>query len=340
MEGLNQKIQSRAESEERFLEEGKNPGLGIRKLHEQGITGKGVVVGIIDQRIAPTHSEFRDNIVSNKEYYTPPSAEEDTEVSMHGSAVVSLLAGKECGVAPDAKVVYGNINAATDGFVGYTKALKDIIEYNKSNEPKIKVVSVSKGYDKVSGVEEWLALKKEAIESGIIVIDSDYFNENSITGGGSKFNKEQPDGYELPLFYPAPQRDAPSLGEVEKEVSSWSIDQQKEFFEKYKTYQNFLEGYIERFKNTVIVPCDYRTMASEQGDNEYRYDEEGGWSWAIPYFAGVFALALQVNPDLTNDEFLSIVRKTAGKNKKGVGVINPEGIIDEAKKTTNFGEEK
>ncbi|MHB8860714.1 MAG: S8 family serine peptidase, partial [Minisyncoccota bacterium] len=107
MESFGKKQQSQAESPERLIEEGKNPGLGIRKLHEQGITGAGIVVGIIDQRISPTHAEFKDNIVSNKEYYSPESAD-DTEVSMHGPAVVSLLAGKECGVAPDTKVVYGN----------------------------------------------------------------------------------------------------------------------------------------------------------------------------------------------------------------------------------------
>ena len=76
MESPNQKIQTQVESPEKLLEEGKNPGLGIRKLHEQGITGTGVVVGIIDQRISPTHLEFRDSIVSNREYYTSESSDD------------------------------------------------------------------------------------------------------------------------------------------------------------------------------------------------------------------------------------------------------------------------
>jgi subtilisin family serine protease len=327
MESLNQKIQTKTESLEELFETGKNPGLGIRKLHEQGITGTGVVVGIIDQRISPTHSEFKDNIISNREYYTPESAD-DTEISMHGPAVVSLLVGKECGVAPGAKVVYGNINATTDGFLGYSKCLKDIIEYNEKNEPKIKIVSVSKGYDQVPGVHEWLELKKEAQESGITIIDSDYFNEHSITGGGSKRNKEQFDDYELPLFYSDAKKNIPSLKEVEDMVSSSNEDSQKKFFDTFGSYQ----GYIDTTKDTIIVPCDYRTTASEHGTDEYRYDDEGGWSWAIPYFSGVFALALQVNPDLSNDEFLEIVKKTAGRNKEGIKVINPTGIVEEVEK--------
>ena len=30
--------------------------------------------------------------------------------------------------------------------------------------------------------------------------------------------------------------------------------------------------------------------------NEYVFYREGGWSWSIPYIAGVYALAAQVKP--------------------------------------------
>lgn len=316
---------------EKLIEERMDPGLGIRKLHKEGITGKGVIVGLIDQRISTSHSEFKNNIISNKEYYEPETLKDDTEVSMHGPAVTSLFVGENCGVAPDTKVVYGAINAETDGFLGFSRALKDIIEYNKNNEQKIKIVSVSKGFSKnIPGVNEWLELKNDAKKLGITVIDSDYFAENSITGGGSKINKEQIDDYELPLFYEDSQKRAPSLEYVKSKVSLMSEDFQKKFFDQYKTCQNYIDTFNS---NYLIVPCDYRAMASREGDNEYRCEAKGGWSWAIPYFAGVFALALQINPDLKNEEFLEIVRKTAGKNKDGVKVINPVGIIEEIKKT-------
>ncbi|MGD0813571.1 MAG: hypothetical protein ABSA83_08205 [Verrucomicrobiota bacterium] len=42
----------------RVLELGKNPGLGIRKLHAQGITGHGIGIGIVDQTLLTRHSEF------------------------------------------------------------------------------------------------------------------------------------------------------------------------------------------------------------------------------------------------------------------------------------------
>jgi hypothetical protein len=38
-----------------------NPGLGVRELHEEGITGKGVTVAIIDQNMILDHPEFQGN---------------------------------------------------------------------------------------------------------------------------------------------------------------------------------------------------------------------------------------------------------------------------------------
>lgn len=256
---------------------------------------------------------------------------------MHGPAVVSLLAGKECGVAPDAKVVYANTNASVDGFLGDDRALQDIIGYNKHHDPKIRVVSVSKGYSEFSenvrpGVDEWIKLKQEAANSGITVIDSNYFEEHALTGGGSKSDKDAFDEYNLPLFYTDAHSAPPSVEEVEKLVASWDESRQKRFFERYKTYQGFVDYRADKLANTIIVPSDYRTRAAPESDTAYEYDEDGGFSWAIPYFAGVFALALQVNPDITNDEFLNIVRETAGHNKQGIKVINPRGIIEEVKK--------
>jgi serine protease AprX len=42
----------------RLLESGKNPGLGIRALHNQGVTGRGVRVAIIDQNICLDNPEY------------------------------------------------------------------------------------------------------------------------------------------------------------------------------------------------------------------------------------------------------------------------------------------
>ena len=45
-----------------ILEEGKNPGLGVRELHKRGITGKGIAIGIIDQDLLLSHTEYNERL--------------------------------------------------------------------------------------------------------------------------------------------------------------------------------------------------------------------------------------------------------------------------------------
>jgi len=68
---------------EQEIELGKNPGLGIVKLHEKGITGRGVPVAIIDQKLRLTHVEYKDSIAR----YTEVDDLSGEAVSMHGSGV-------------------------------------------------------------------------------------------------------------------------------------------------------------------------------------------------------------------------------------------------------------
>jgi subtilisin family serine protease len=78
----------------RLLTEAMNPGLGIRKLHKEGITGKGVSIAIIDQFMYLDHPEFAGKIVA---FHNLSSR--DNNGSMHGPAVTSLLVGTNCGTA-------------------------------------------------------------------------------------------------------------------------------------------------------------------------------------------------------------------------------------------------
>ncbi|MBN1800825.1 MAG: hypothetical protein JW891_04920 [Candidatus Lokiarchaeota archaeon] len=81
----------------------------------------------------------------------------------------------------------------------------------------------------------------------------------------------------------------------------------------------------------VLVPMDSRTTASPTGIGDYVFYRAGGWSWAIPYIAGAYALACQVDPAITPARFLEIAIETGvplfyqGYN---IGkIINPNHII-------------
>jgi hypothetical protein len=61
------------------------------------------------------------------------------------------------------------------------------------------------------------------------------------------------------------------------------------------------------------------------------YNGKGGISWSVPYLAGLFALALQVNPKLQREELAEIISESAAVNKKGLRIVNPKDIIDLAR---------
>jgi hypothetical protein len=64
------------------------------------------------------------------------------------------------------------------------------------------------------------------------------------------------------------------------------------------------------FSDRLLVPMDSRATASPGSAGEYVFYRQGGWSWAIPYIAGIYALAAQAKPTLTPDEFWSTAMKT------------------------------
>ena len=84
-----------------LLEAGKNPGLGVRKMHEQKIDGRGVHIAIIDQPLLREHREYKDRVLDNEAIDV-----EGVPPQMHGSPVTSIAVGKTCGAAPAASVHY------------------------------------------------------------------------------------------------------------------------------------------------------------------------------------------------------------------------------------------
>lgn len=276
-----------------ILEKSKNPGLGLRELHKKGMAGSGISVAIIDQKLDINHSEYDSNISNYEEI----GKVKDEKVSMHGSSVASLLVGKNCGVAPESNLYYKATPCGDNcNWDNQAKALHKIIEDNKNLQNKIKIVSCSLGHPNQHFKGDLFLYKKaieEAKKSGIIFIDANTFFESGFIGGGSFTQKDNFDTYEEWLFLKENKKDNKKIDE------------------------------------RIIIPCDYRTMASswnKQGG--YEFQGQGGVSWAIPYLAGIFALMLQVKNDLTEEEITKILKNTAKINKNGLKIIDPQKAIE------------
>jgi len=69
--------------------------------------------------------------------------------------------------------------------------------------------------------------------------------------------------------------------------------------------------------------------------NEYVFYRQRDWIWSIPYIAGIYALAAQVEPDITPEKFWNLSKKTGRTiklNHKGESlsfgsIIDPVRLI-------------
>ncbi len=280
----------------------KDPGLEVRNLHKEGITGKNVGIAIIDQVLLTKHEEFTDQL----KYYSENDFIKKLQppAQMHGAAVASIAVGKTCGVAPEASLYY----IADDfGAENYTSRIADdmneLLDLNKTlkEDEKIRVISISWGAeDKES--DGYLNLKKayqRANEEGVFVITTSLGNtREDIKGinfnGMNKTKLADPNDFSV--YKP-----------------SWAQE---------------MDSYM---KDYLCLPMDNRCVASPTGVNDYAIYQSGGISWSVPYLAGVYALACQVKPDIDYKEFWKVALDTAVANEKLDTIINPQGIIDKLK---------
>jgi len=268
---------------QRILDLGKDPGLGIRALHQQGITGKGIGIAIIDQPLLVNHQEYAGQL----RLYEETDDARNQSSSMHGPAVASIAVGKTVGVAPAADLYFianymcftGSMDSVD--FSCLAKSVYRIIEINKllPADRKIRVLSMSIGWDSSQkGYAEIVAAVQAARDAGIFVVSS---------------SLEQTYGFKFQALGREPLADPNQFDSYEPGLF-WAKD--------------FYAG--DRFTDRLLVPMDSRTTAGPGGNDQYVFYREGGWSWSIPYLAGMYALAAQVKPDITPDEFWTQAMKT------------------------------
>lgn len=299
----------------RIMELGKNPGLGVRQLHKQGVTGKGVGVAILDQALLVDHKEYADRL----RFYEEINIQRKSQAQMHGPAVASIAVGKTVGVAPEADLYYiaeqhGNRknNEFEWDFTYLAQAIERILEINEqlAADKKIRVISISVGWNpKRKGYQEVSLAAQKARDAGMLVVCS---------------SVEQVHGFKF-------------HGLGRKSLADPDV------FESYEPGLFWKKSYYSGIRTIgakyLLIPMDSRTTASPSGSDEYVFYRSGGWSWSIPYIAGVYALASQVEPTVTPDRFWVLAMKTGrtielehGAEKKKFGVIiDPAKLIESLK---------
>lgn len=264
-----------------LLETSKQPSFHLQQLHEQGITGRQVGIGVIGQPILLQHDELRDCVKmykSNSKSYTA------TDVSTWG---VSYMAGKQVGVAPDANIYY--IADVPDTLMQNDQMVYDISRYaddiyelldvnatlSENEKIRILLLPIYDFNNQSQGVEEVQAAIQEAILQGMIILNDDE-NQN--------------------IHYEALKRN-----------TSLDVNDLTAYDPNHISSIDSINGYHE---HTLFVPMGCKTLASPIGEHDYVYFASYGGDMMNYYLAGVFALALQVNPDLTKREIETLLYHT------------------------------
>ena len=297
---------------QRIMELGKNPGLGVRRLHEKGITGRGVRIAIIDQPLLVSHQEYAGRV----RLYEEMDLRGQTEPAMHGAAVASIALGRTVGVAPEAELYY----IAMHFFGGVplqrlARSVHRIIEVNEQlpKDNKIRVISISKGWmPSHEGYQEITEAVQKARGAGMLVVCTsvERIHEGCDFGALGRPPLADPDvfeSYEPGLF-----------------LAQWFWSRPPSRADRWSSPGDCFS-----------VPMDSRTTASPAGIDEYVFYRVGGMSWSVPYIAGVYALAVQVDPAITPERFWALAVRTGRTielNRGGVTkplgpIIDPAGLI-------------
>jgi hypothetical protein len=236
---------------------------------------------------------------------------------MHGPAVASIAVGQSVGVAPEADLYYiaemhGEIvqGKLEWDFTWLAHAIRRLVEINGTlpMEHRIRVISVSVGWSPgQKGCEETDAAVAQATQAGIFVISTALERTHQLAfhglGRDPFLDPDQPVSYGL---------------------GNWWA-------------RGFLNG-SRRFEpgRRLLVPMDARTTASPTGPEDYVYYSSGGWGWSVPYLAGLYALACQVDPDITPERFWKTALNTGqvisvateGQTLKLGNIVDPVALID------------
>jgi hypothetical protein len=262
---------------QKIMELGKNPGLGVRRLHEKGITGRGVKVAIIDQPLLVDHQEYAGRV----RLYEEMDLQGRTAPAMHGAAVASIALGKTVGVAPEAELYY---IARLGGSSCQARCIHRIVEANAQlpKDNKIRVLSMSKGWmPSDEGYKEIMEEVQKAQAAGMLIV---------CTGG--PYLRE---GFDFSALGRSPLADPDVVESYEPGL----------FLAKY-----FWARPSSPSGKSFSVPMDSRTTASPGGIDQYVFYRIGGMSWAVPYVAGVYALAVQVDFAMTPERFWGLAVRT------------------------------
>jgi len=295
-----------------------NSTLGINRLWEQGYTGKGVGICVIDSGLHP-HKDFEGRVKAFIDIHD--GKEKPYDPYGHGTHVTGIAAGsgaesngKYKGVAPDADIVSIRITSVSEAVKAIQWAIENKDEYG------IDVVNMSLGDFPIKSYKSdpWAQAAEKAWDSGLLVVVA---AGNEGPGKGT-------------ISTPGIDPKVITVGAIDdKNTPERDDDTMARFSSRGPTTPDGIT------KPDVVAPGVEIFGPLSPGSTldtpdlphvGKKYIGISGSSMATPLVSGLGALLLQANPELTNNDIKRILMDTAEKylpkakpNDQGAGLIDP-----------------
>lgn len=289
---------------------------GLDKVWNQGFTGKGQTIAVIDSGIFP-HADIKDRVVGWVDLSNGKSKMSDTWG--HGTHVAGILAGNGKksdgqiqGVAPEANLVGVRISSVSQAIEGLRWVIAHKDEYN------IGVVNISLGDTATQGYENdpWCQAVQQAVEAGLTVV---------VAAGNE--GKRGPESIATPGISPS----AITVGGVDDQGTPDPSDD--------RLYQDGSLGptpFDRLAKPDVMAPAIgiYSTLSPGSALDDRNKPRVGGdyiamagTSMATPAVAGLVALLKQARPDLSPQEIKQILQQSVYQGPQKLPIVQADAAL-------------
>ena len=299
-----------------------NKLVGIDKVWDQGFTGKGQTIAVIDSGIYP-HPDLKDKIVGWVDIRD--GSLEPCDDHGHGTHVAGVAAGsgvasagKHKGVAPDANVVGVRIASVSDAI----KGIQWVIDHKE--ELNIGVINMSLGDFAARPYKDdpWAQAAERAMDAGIVVCVA------AGNDGPSEFNINTP-GIHPDVITVGALDDKGTLDKGDDTVADFSSRGPTQVDHLHKP--DILAPGVNVYG--PLAPGSNLDSPEVPHDGQH-YFAISGTSMATPMVAGLAAVLLSANPSLSHQEIKEIITRSADNylpdepNIQGAGVINAERALE------------
>jgi serine protease AprX len=269
--------------------------LGIDQLENEGISGQGVTVAVIDSGI-DAHQDLYGRLYDPQVFGVGDTYGHGTHVAGISGGDGSLSAGHYAGVAPGINLI--SLGVSDENGMAYESDVVEALEwvFNNKDQYNIRVVNLSLN----STVED--SYHNSGIDAGIEIL---WFN--GIVVVASVGNKGPAGGYNTANSAPANDPFIIAVGASDEHTTPEYSD---DTITPFSAFGTTVDGYV---KPDIIAPgYNIISMLSSTSSWGETYPERVGFagqyfrisgtSMAAPMVTGAVALLLQAEPGLTPDQ--------------------------------------